>query len=163
MLAGSKHAEDDFSAILADQHDLDPPIADDEQGIARIVLEQNDAAFRIALLARQLREALQLGVVELGEEWNCPQEVGDLHQSECSERELVGGAPNGRRVSSWYSLDGRRHRRRVTNKCAAVSRQNTLLAHPRCPRTGTLAEPSLCPLVFCAKSGVYYSAIFSSY
>ena len=96
MFARSEHAENDFAPVLADQHDLDPAITDDEQGISRVVLEQNDAALRIALLARQLCEALQLGVIELGEERNCPQEVGDLHLSECSERGLVRRRPNGR-------------------------------------------------------------------
>ena len=131
MLAQTEHAEDDLASVLADEHDLHAPVADDEQGIARIVLEQNDAALRIALLARQLGEALQLGVVELGEERNRPQEVGDLHQSECSERGLVGAGPNGRRVASWCSLNGRRQRRRVTNKCAARHVWHILPAHDR--------------------------------
>src|SRR6476620_2993429 len=89
MLARPEHTEDDFASVFTHQHDLDATITDDEQRIARIILEQNDAALRIALLARQLREALQLGVLELGEERNCPQEVGYLHQSECSAREQV--------------------------------------------------------------------------
>src|SRR5262249_10092468 len=96
MLTGAQDAENDLAAVLAHEHDLHTTVANDEQGVARVVLEQNDAALRIALLARQLREALQLGVLELGEERNRPQEVGYLHQSECSaKKNLVVAKPNG--------------------------------------------------------------------
>src|SRR6476620_10931822 len=130
MLARPEHTEDDFASVFTHQHDLDATITDDEQRIARIILEQNDAALRIALLARQLREALQLGVLELGEERNCPQEVGYLHQSECSAREQVVTILPATGVPEGYSVDGRRQRRRVTNKCAVASR---MPSRP-CPR-----------------------------
>src|SRR5688500_2548482 len=57
VLAWTEHAEDHLAAVLTDEHDFDTTITDDEQRITRIVLEKNDAAFWIALLTRELREA----------------------------------------------------------------------------------------------------------
>ena len=68
MLADAEHAEDDLASVLADEHDFDTALADDEQRIAGIVLEEDDAAARIELLARELAEALELGSVEAAEQ-----------------------------------------------------------------------------------------------
>ena len=76
MLADAEHAEDHLASVLADEHDFDAALADDEQRVAGIVLEQDDAAARIELLARQLAEALELDPVEAAEERHRRQEVG---------------------------------------------------------------------------------------
>src|SRR5688572_26707469 len=69
VLARAEDSENHLATVLTDEHDLHATITDDEQGISWVVLEQNDAALRIALLAGQLREALQFHILELREEW----------------------------------------------------------------------------------------------
>ena len=64
VLADAEHAEDHFAPVFADEHDLDASLPDDEEGVARVVLEQDDAAARIEPFARQLGEALELGAIE---------------------------------------------------------------------------------------------------
>src|SRR6185503_14286855 len=76
MLAHPEYAEDDFAPILADEYDLHAPLTNDEEGIARVVLEQNHAAARIELLARQLGETFELDAIESGEERDRGEEVG---------------------------------------------------------------------------------------
>src|SRR4051812_33631523 len=60
VLADAKDAEDDLASVFTDEHDLHASAAYDEQRVARIVLEENDAAARIGALPRQLGENLQL-------------------------------------------------------------------------------------------------------
>ena len=58
MVAHAQHTKDDLPAILTDQNDFDPPMPDNEQRIAGIVLEQNDASARVKLLASEISESL---------------------------------------------------------------------------------------------------------
>ena len=67
MLADTQNSEDHLASVLADEHDFHAPLADDEQRVARVVLEQDDAAPRIELLAGQLAEALELDSVQAAE------------------------------------------------------------------------------------------------
>ena len=76
MLAHAEHAEDHFASVLTDEDDLDAALPDDEQRVAGIVLEQDDAAARIEFLARQLAEALELDSVEAAEQRHRCQKVG---------------------------------------------------------------------------------------
>src|SRR6185503_3453387 len=123
VLARAQDAENHLAAILAHEHDFHATVAHDEQRIAGIILEQDDAALWIALFARQLSKALQLGILELGKKRNRPQEVGYLHQSECSARNRVITNGITASIADRYSVDGRRHRRRVTNRCPVASRK----------------------------------------
>ena len=79
VFAHTEDAEDHLAPVLADEDDLDPTVAYDEEGITRIIFEDDDAPLRIVLLPRQFAKALQLGVVELGEDRNGAKEVADIH------------------------------------------------------------------------------------
>ena len=76
--AGLEHAEDDLAAVLADQHDLGAALAQDVQGVARIALEEDDAALRVGALARQLGELGQLVTLQPAEHGNAGEEIGGL-------------------------------------------------------------------------------------
>src|SRR6185503_3115756 len=98
----------------------------------------------------------------LGEERNCPQEVGYLHQSTCSESEPVSGARTAAasRVGvRWMDADS-----------AVASRINAPWRHGCLPalaskivRRMTIGSPSHCRLVLCAQGKVYLQAILQSY
>src|SRR5262249_41327506 len=79
MLAHTEHAEDDFAAVLADEDDFDPALADDKERIARVILEQDDATFRVIFLSRYFGKALELRGWDLPEQGNCGEEVGYFH------------------------------------------------------------------------------------
>ncbi len=68
VLANAEHAENHFAPVFTDEHDLDASLADDEEGVAGVVLEQDDAAARIESFARQVGEPLELGSVEPAEQ-----------------------------------------------------------------------------------------------
>ena len=55
VLADAEHAEDDLAPVFTDEHDLDASLAHDEQRVAGIVLEENDAALRVRLSRASLR------------------------------------------------------------------------------------------------------------
>ena len=76
MVAHAEHAEDDFASVFADEHDFHASLSHDEQRVAGVVLEQDDAAARIELLAREVAEALQLGAVKAAEERHRREKVG---------------------------------------------------------------------------------------
>ena len=79
MLAHAEHTQDHLAPVLADEDDFDPALAHDIQGVAGVVLEQDDAAFRVVFLARHLREPLELVGRDLPEEGNRGEEVGYFH------------------------------------------------------------------------------------
>src|SRR5215207_8808891 len=68
--------------------------------------------------------------------------------------------PNGRCVSRWYSLDGRRRRRRVTNKCDGASPANTLLSHVHLDRLARRCSQVYVRLSFARKTK-YITQLFS--
>ncbi len=77
--ADAENGEDHLTSIVADEHHLHAPLAHHEERVARVILEQDDAAARIGALARQLGEARELGLVEPAQEGDGAQEVRDLH------------------------------------------------------------------------------------
>ena len=91
MLADAEDAENDFAPVLADQYDLHASLPNDEQRIARVVLEQDHAATRIKLLSGQLGEPFELESIEAGEQRNGGQEIG------CSLQTGKGRRKNGPR------------------------------------------------------------------
>src|SRR4051812_26111942 len=97
VLTHTEHAEDDFAPVLADENDFHPALADNEQGIAGIVLEQNHAAARIELFAREFGKALQLRAIQSIEKRNGRDEVGSRCRQnqweESGERTSASGAP----------------------------------------------------------------------
>jgi hypothetical protein len=58
MVADAQHAEDDLASVFANEDDLDSALSNDEQRVAGIVFEQNDASARIEFFARHFAEAL---------------------------------------------------------------------------------------------------------
>ena len=64
VFAHAEYAENHFASVFGDEHDFHTTGAHDEQRIARIVFEQDDAPFWIALLAHELAEMRELGGVE---------------------------------------------------------------------------------------------------
>src|SRR5580704_13626387 len=79
MLGDAEDAKDHFPAVLANQDNFDAAFPHDIQGVAGVVLEQDDAAFRVVFLARHLREPLELVGRDLPEEGNRGEEVGYFH------------------------------------------------------------------------------------
>src|SRR5256885_10124058 len=82
MVANAEHAKNDFAAVVANEHDLHATLAHNEQRVARIVFEQNDAAARITLLARGLSEPLKNARVESLEEGDGDKELRVGHRGE---------------------------------------------------------------------------------
>src|SRR6185437_6525251 len=70
MRAWSQQAEDHLAAILTNEDDLHPPVPDDEERVARIILEENDAAPGVRPLARQLGKARDFRGIQSTQQWN---------------------------------------------------------------------------------------------
>ena len=159
MLADPEHAEDDFAAVFADEHDLHAARHGRRTGSRPgSSSKRMTLPFGIALLARQLGEALQLGVVELGEErngragsWRSPSVV--MLRERTRRRR-----PNGRRVASRVRCDGRRERRRVTNQCAAASRREHTCWRTSVSTSGARRAKSMSACLLRA-TRVYFPAI----
>src|SRR5690348_9097446 len=84
--AFTKHGEDDLSAILCDEHHLDLSSRDEKEGISRVVLEHDDAAFGIAALSSQISERGQVRFTQAGEERDFPE---NLHRGQRHSRLAV--------------------------------------------------------------------------
>ena len=76
MVAHAEHAENDFASVFPDEHDFDASLSYDKEGVAGVVLEQNDASARIELLAGEVAEPLELDAVKAAEQRHRRQEVG---------------------------------------------------------------------------------------
>src|SRR5262249_22277603 len=66
-VAVAHHREDDFAAVLADQHDLHLAGGDDVEGVARVILEKNDRILGVLPLARNFRKTRKFGLGEVAE------------------------------------------------------------------------------------------------
>src|SRR5436190_1244604 len=73
-------AENDLAPVFTDEHDFDTARPDDEQRVAGIVLEEDDATLRIELLTGDVGKALQLDAIESTEELDGRQEVDGLRR-----------------------------------------------------------------------------------
>src|SRR6185369_16880401 len=71
-------AEDHLAAVLTDEHDLDATGPDHEKRVSGVVLEENNAAFGVDLLSRDVRESLQLDAIQPAEQRNGSAEVCGL-------------------------------------------------------------------------------------
>src|SRR5207302_8324498 len=69
------------AAVLADEDDLDLAGGDDEQGVAGIVLEQDDGVLGIGAVPGDLQDPLQLGRGELAEQGDFLEDRGCGHES----------------------------------------------------------------------------------
>src|ERR1035437_1957878 len=105
MLADAEDSENDFAAILGDEHDLDAARANDEQRVAGIILEENDAPLRVALLAHQLPEIGELCAVKRLEEGDGGEKIGGIH-SETAEgrRRTAEGTAGDRRQNGLLAV-----------------------------------------------------------
>ena len=79
VLTDTEDAEDDLATIFADEYDLDASVPHDEQRVAGIVLEDDDAALRIVTLARDFRESLKLVAANAGEQRDGCEKLYDFH------------------------------------------------------------------------------------
>jgi hypothetical protein len=75
MIADPEYAEDHFATVFADQDDFDPAQSNDEQRVAGIMLEEDDASAGIELFSGQLTEALKLGPIQTAEQRDGRQEI----------------------------------------------------------------------------------------
>src|SRR5687768_9540993 len=81
VFADAEYAQDDLSSILTDEHDLDASVSHDEQRVAGIVLEHNDAALRVVALPSDFRESLELIAANAGEKRDGCEKLYDFHAS----------------------------------------------------------------------------------
>ena len=98
----AQHGEDDLAPILRDEHHLDLSCRNQKEGIPRIVLEYDDAAFGVTPLSGQIGKRREVGLSQTGEEGNLPE---DLHRGQGHSRlgfvEVFGGSilASGRSVN----------------------------------------------------------------
>ena len=88
-----QHRENHLPAILGDEHYLHLTRRDQEQGVARVVLEDDHAALGIAALAGQLGERGEVGLAQTGEKWDLAEDLdrGQGHGG-LAEAEVFGGS-----------------------------------------------------------------------
>src|SRR6478672_4339473 len=93
-----EHAQDHFAPVLPDQDDLDASRAQDEQRVAGVVLEEDDAPLRVGALAGEVSELLDLVTLEPAEQRHGGEEIGGLGDQFCRHGNLFGAL--------WLTLRG---------------------------------------------------------
>ena len=82
MFTDAEHAEDHLASVLANEDDFDSSLPDDEQRVARIILEEDDTPAGIEFLASHVAKTLQFCAIEPAEERDRPKEIGGCRRHE---------------------------------------------------------------------------------
>src|ERR1019366_3117195 len=141
MFADAEDSEDDFAAVFGDEHNLHAALTDDEQRVAGIILEENDAPLRVALLAHQLPEMGELGGVERLEEGDGNEKIGGIH-SETAEgrRRTAEGTAGDRRQNGLPAVAVVRRLSSALWRCEHMdligAMSNAVFGMPRTPFRG---------------------------
>jgi hypothetical protein len=77
----AQHAKDDLAAVFPDEDHFDAAFADDIEGVAWVILEQDDAPFGVLFIPRDLSEPLKLIGWDLAEEGDGGEEIGNFHRA----------------------------------------------------------------------------------
>lgn len=63
MLSDAEDTKDHFASVFADENHFDPSLADDEEGVAGIVLEEDNTSSRIEFLAGHVSKPLEFSAI----------------------------------------------------------------------------------------------------
>ncbi len=87
-----EHAQDDLAAVLADEHHLDAAAPEDEEGVPGVVLEEDDAPFRVRPFANQFAESGELVAIKAMKERDGCEKVGGVgdHPGGASGKQRTG-------------------------------------------------------------------------
>ena len=113
VLTDAEHTKDHLAPVFGHQDDLDPARPDDEQRVARVVLEQDDTAFGVLFFPRELRKPTELIGSDPAEQRNRGEEIGNVHVSHPSRGQR--GATGYDAVAGAHPVDRRRAGPKETN------------------------------------------------